>query len=35
MYELLAMSSRVPATVGFTFERLARHGGLEGPHRDG
>lgn len=29
------MASRVPATVGFTLERLARRGGVEGPHRDG
>lgn len=29
------MSSRVPATLGFSLERLARHGGAEGPHRDG
>ena len=35
MCELLAMSSRIPTTVGFTLERLARRGGLEGPHRDG
>ncbi len=35
MCELLAMSSRVPATVGLSLERLARRGGAEGPHRDG
>lgn len=35
MCELFAMSSRVPTTVGFSLERLARHGGAEGPHRDG
>jgi glutamine amidotransferase len=35
MCELFAMSSRVPATLGFSLERLARHGGDEGPHRDG
>ncbi len=35
MCELFAMSSRVPATLGFSLERLARHGGAEGPHRDG
>lgn len=35
MCELFAMSSRLPTTVGFTLERLARRGGIEGPHRDG
>ena len=35
MCELFAMSSKVPTTVGFTLERLARQGGAEGPHRDG
>ena len=35
MCELFAMSSRVPASVGFSLEKLARHGGAEGPHRDG
>jgi glutamine amidotransferase len=35
MCELFAMSSRVPATLGFSLERLARHGGADGPHRDG
>ncbi|MCF7992692.1 MAG: class II glutamine amidotransferase [Thiohalocapsa sp.] len=35
MCELFAMSSRVPATLGFSLERLARRGGAEGPHRDG
>jgi len=35
MCELFAMSSRVPATLGFSLERLARRGGDEGPHRDG
>jgi len=29
------MSSRMPATLGFSLERLARRGGAEGPHRDG
>jgi len=29
------MSSRVPATLSFSLERLARRGGLDGPHRDG
>lgn len=29
------MSSRIPTTVGFTLERLARRGGDKGPHRDG
>jgi len=35
MCELFAMSSRHPATVQLSFEELARHGGLVGPHRDG
>ena len=35
MCELFAMSSRMPTTVGFSLEELARHGGADGPHRDG
>ena len=35
MCELFAMSSRMPTTVGFSLEVFARHGGAEGPHRDG
>ncbi|MBK9037216.1 MAG: class II glutamine amidotransferase [Myxococcales bacterium] len=35
MCELLAMSSRVPATVRLSLGELARHGGLTGPHKDG
>jgi predicted glutamine amidotransferase len=35
MCELLAISSKIPTRVGFSIERLARHGGAEGPHRDG
>ncbi len=35
MCELFALSSRLPTRVGFSLERLARHGGIEGPHRDG
>lgn len=35
MCELFAMSSQSPASVEFSLERLARHGGAEGPHRDG
>ena len=35
MCELFAMSSLLPTSVGFSLERLARHGGAEGPHRDG
>ncbi len=35
MCELFAMSSRVPATISFSLERLARRGGAEGPHKDG
>lgn len=29
------MSSRQPATVSFSLEEFARHGGLSGPHKDG
>ena len=35
MCELFAMSSRVPATVTFSLEEFARHGGLTAPHKDG
>ena len=35
MCELFAMSSRMPTSVGFSLESLARRGGAEGPHRDG
>jgi glutamine amidotransferase len=35
MCELLAISSRLPTTVEFSLARLARHGGIEAPHRDG
>lgn len=35
MCELLAMSSRFPATVRLSFEQLAAHGGCSGPHVDG
>jgi len=35
MCELFAVSSRLPTVVDFTLERLARHGGLEGPNKDG
>ena len=35
MCELFAMSSRYPTSVGFSLETLARHGGLDGPHKDG
>ena len=35
MCELFAMSSRMPTSVGFSLETLARRGGAEGPHRDG
>ncbi|MBS3801103.1 MAG: class II glutamine amidotransferase [Thioalkalivibrio sp.] len=35
MCELFAMSAAVPTAIGFRLERLARRGGLEGPHRDG
>lgn len=35
MCELLAMSSRLPATVNPSWQELSRHGGEAGPHRDG
>lgn len=35
MCELLAMSSRVPATVNLALGVLARHGGGDGPDKDG
>ncbi len=35
MCELLGMSSSRPATVSLSLMRLAEHGGLSGPHRDG
>jgi len=35
MCELFAMSSRHPATVTFSLEEFARHGGRSGPHKDG
>ena len=35
MCELFAMSSRLPATVSFSLEELARHGCETGPQRDG
>lgn len=35
MCELFAMSSLEPATVSFSLEELAKHGGLTGPHKDG
>ncbi len=35
MCELFAMSSLQPATVTFSLEEFARHGGISGPHRDG
>jgi predicted glutamine amidotransferase len=35
MCELFAMSSRQPATVNFSLEEFALHGGLSGPHKDG
>lgn len=35
MCELLAMSSRYPATVNLSFHVLAEHGGMTAPHRDG
>jgi len=35
MCELFALSSRLPTTVRFSLESFARHGGLDGPHKDG
>ncbi len=35
MCELFALSSNRPATVTFSLHLFARHGGDEGPHRDG
>jgi len=35
MCELLAMSSRYPATVRLSLQELAQRGGATGPHRDG
>lgn len=35
MCELFAMSSLVPTSVSFSLNKLARHGGADGPHRDG
>jgi predicted glutamine amidotransferase len=35
MCELFAMSSRFPTNVRFSLEAFSRHGGLEGPHKDG
>jgi glutamine amidotransferase len=35
MCELLAMSSREPATVSLSLSEFANHGGRTGPHKDG
>lgn len=35
MCELFAMSSRLPTDTGYSIRQLSRHGGAEGPHRDG
>jgi glutamine amidotransferase len=35
MCELLGISSRYPARISVSFERLARHGGWDGRHEDG
>lgn len=35
MCELFALSSSRPTDVRFSLEAFARHGGLEGPHKDG
>jgi len=35
MCELFAMSSRLPATITYSLEEFAQHGGRTGPHSDG
>lgn len=35
MCELFALSSKLPATVNFSLDILANHGGSSGPHKDG
>lgn len=35
MCELFGLCSRRPSTISFSLERLSRHGGVVGPHRDG
>ena len=35
MCELFSMSSRFPATISFSLEEFARHGGAAAPHGDG
>ncbi|MEG3639763.1 class II glutamine amidotransferase [Magnetococcus sp. PR-3] len=35
MCELFGMTSRLAATINFSLEEFARHGGLDGPHKDG
>ncbi len=35
MCELFALSASLPVTAVFSLERFSRHGGLEGPHKDG
>jgi len=35
MCELFAMSARYPTTVQLSIEEFSRHGGLDGPHKDG
>jgi predicted glutamine amidotransferase len=35
MCELFALSGRLPTTVRFSLESFARHGGLDGPNKDG
>jgi predicted glutamine amidotransferase len=35
MCELLGMSSNIPATLSLSLMKLAEHGGLSGPHKDG
>ena len=35
MCELFAMSARQPTTITLSLEEFSRHGGLNGPHKDG
>ncbi len=35
MCELLGMSSNLPATLSLSLMKLAEHGALSGPHKDG
>lgn len=35
MCELFALSANLPVAATFSLETFSRHGGLEGPHKDG